>query len=118
MKEDPRARSVWKVALSKALGPGSTGRASGRPGKVRKASNGRDSATGLGQKRPRGRQSARPARGRVVWDEPPNFDPGCRIWTKSSFPESSRRALQVTLNRRVEIHSPPGGSRRREGEER
>ncbi|EJK49438.1 hypothetical protein THAOC_31688 [Thalassiosira oceanica] len=79
-----------KVALSKALGPGSTGRASGRPGKARKAGKCRDFATGLGQKRPRGRQSARRRGGRVAGG--PSSTRG-QNGTKSSFLESSRRAL-------------------------
>ncbi|EJK52605.1 hypothetical protein THAOC_28101, partial [Thalassiosira oceanica] len=41
-----------------------------------------------------------------------------RIRTKSSFPESSRRALQVTADRRIQVHGSPGGSWRREDEER
>ncbi|EJK47870.1 hypothetical protein THAOC_33383, partial [Thalassiosira oceanica] len=52
------ARSAWKVAHPKALGPGITERASQRPGKARKAIIRRKLDSGLRQKVPFCRQNA------------------------------------------------------------
>ncbi|EJK44195.1 hypothetical protein THAOC_37288, partial [Thalassiosira oceanica] len=96
--EDRSARSAWKVAHSKVPGPGITERASERPGKARKACFRRKFASSLRQRVPFiGKTPAadhESCRG-------PNST-GSRNWTKSSFLESSRRALQAALNRRIQ----------------
>ncbi|EJK75907.1 hypothetical protein THAOC_02355 [Thalassiosira oceanica] len=48
---------------------------------------------------PRAESSRDVSESRRLWVD---LGPVCRICTKSSFPESSRRALQVTLNRRIQ----------------
>ncbi|EJK47300.1 hypothetical protein THAOC_33988, partial [Thalassiosira oceanica] len=106
------ARSAWKVALSRALGQESTERASERPDKAHKASKCRDFATGLGQKQPETGIALGPLRtcraGQTdEVSEGSRIDWSGRNGTKSSFPESSRRALQVAADRRIQITASP-----------
>ncbi|EJK49399.1 hypothetical protein THAOC_31734 [Thalassiosira oceanica] len=108
--EDRSARSVWKVALSNALGLENTELASGRPGKAPEARNRRNFDGRLRQKGPSIGKTRPAAPGKAVGG--PNSTRG-QNGTKSSFPESSRRALQVTVNRRIQVQSPPGGPRAR-----
>ncbi|EJK73778.1 hypothetical protein THAOC_04578, partial [Thalassiosira oceanica] len=103
-------RSAWKVAPSRALGPGIAERAPERPGKARKASNRRKFDSSLRQRVPFVGKT-RPAA---------DLNRSCRAWpnrrcrrngTKSSFLESSRRALQTSANRQIQgPRSPVNGT--------
>ncbi|EJK58616.1 hypothetical protein THAOC_21245, partial [Thalassiosira oceanica] len=86
------ARSAWKVALSTALVQGNTEWTSEGPWKARKASICRKFDSSIRQRVPFVGKT-RPAADldRIVR----SAGPGRRNLTKSSFPESSRRALQV-----------------------
>ncbi|EJK72375.1 hypothetical protein THAOC_06099, partial [Thalassiosira oceanica] len=99
------ARSAWKEALSRALGPGIAGRVLERPGKARKASIHRKLDSGLRQRVPLVVGKTRPAAPTsiVLCGRTAEFSTGSRNCTKSSFLESSRRALQLTLDRRIRI---------------
>ncbi|EJK52475.1 hypothetical protein THAOC_28240, partial [Thalassiosira oceanica] len=56
---------------------------------------------------PRAESSRDVSESRRLWVD---LGPVCRICTKSSFPESSRRALQVTLNRRIQGRASGGAA--------
>ncbi|EJK70319.1 hypothetical protein THAOC_08332, partial [Thalassiosira oceanica] len=101
MKIDRSARSGWKVAPSRALGLGITGQASEGSGKARKACFHRNFDSSLRQRVPSYRQNA--TRGGPRSCRVGRSRRGRRNWTKSSFPESPRRALQVALSRRIQV---------------
>ncbi|EJK66928.1 hypothetical protein THAOC_12099 [Thalassiosira oceanica] len=103
MKIDRSARSAYEVALWKALGLGITERAPERPGRACKACNRRNSALASVRKGP-SIGKTRPAAG---WVEGGTSSTRGQNWTKSSFLESSRRALQVTANRRIQVRARP-----------
>ncbi|EJK66570.1 hypothetical protein THAOC_12506, partial [Thalassiosira oceanica] len=89
-----RPSAYYQVARPKALGLGITERASERPGEDREAMPS---------------LAARGGRGRVGG---PGFDPMSDLYERSSFLESSRRALQVAVRRSTNsgwlVQSPPG----------
>ncbi|EJK50519.1 hypothetical protein THAOC_30479, partial [Thalassiosira oceanica] len=92
--------SAWKVALPRALGPGITERALERPGKAREACFHRKFDSSLRRKLP----LFFPAEDldRVVRAAAARSRRGLQNRTKSSFLESARRALQITLDRRIQ----------------
>ncbi|EJK56050.1 hypothetical protein THAOC_24133 [Thalassiosira oceanica] len=94
--------SSYRVAHSRALGPGITERVPERPGKARKACFRRKFDGGLRQELPlvgKTRGAAADTRSCRAGQT----RRGLQNWTKSSLLESSRRALQVALNRRIQI---------------
>ncbi|EJK70096.1 hypothetical protein THAOC_08574, partial [Thalassiosira oceanica] len=82
-----RARSAWKVAHSRALGPGITELPPERLGKARKASDRRNSASASVRKCPHVGSTDRGHRGRAELSTGSTSESaGRQNGTKSSFP--------------------------------